>query len=138
MLLFAGYFSELVDSRVAATIILPMWSLPLLIALYTFNEQTSQWVYFAVVSLIAGFPYVHPIQVAWASSNAGGVGTRTVSASAYNMFVQASSVIAVGVSRLRTAVVGAHHVSYLPRAVEHLPNRRYGACIPTRASTVPC
>ena len=95
MLLFAGYFSELVDSRVAATIILPIWSLPLLIALYTFNAQTSQWVYFAVVTLITGAPYVHPVQVAWASSNSSSVRTRTVSASIYNMFVQAAAMIAV-------------------------------------------
>lgn len=94
-LLFAGYFSELVNSRVAATIILPIWSLPLLIALYTFNEQTSQWVYFAVVTLITAAPYVHPVQVAWASSNSSSVRTRTVSASIYNMFVQAAAMIGV-------------------------------------------
>lgn len=94
-LLFAGYFSELMNSRVAATIILPIWSLPLLIALYTFNQQTSQWVYFAVVTLITAAPYVHPVQVAWVSSNSSSVRTRTVSASIYNMFVQAAAMIGV-------------------------------------------
>jgi len=49
MLLFAAYFSEIVNSRVAATIILQIWALPLLVALYTFNESTSQWAYFAGV-----------------------------------------------------------------------------------------
>lgn len=91
----AGYFSEIVNSRVAATIILPIWSLPLLIALYTFNTQTSQWAYYAVVTLITGFPYVHPVQVAWASSNSSSVRTRTISASVYNMFVQAGAMIGV-------------------------------------------
>ena len=76
MLLVAAYISEIIDSRVFATVILQVWALPLLIALYTFNQQTSQWVYFAVVSLIAGFPYVHPIQVAWASRNSQSVRTR--------------------------------------------------------------
>jgi hypothetical protein len=32
-----------------------VWALPLLIALYTFNEHTSRWVYYAVVSLITGY-----------------------------------------------------------------------------------
>lgn len=95
MLLVAGYMSEIVNSRVAATVILQIWALPLLIALYTFNSLTSQWAYFAVVSLIAGNPYVHPVQVAWVSSNSSSVRTRTVSASVYNMCVQAAAIIGV-------------------------------------------
>lgn len=95
MLLFTAYLSEIVDSRVAATIILQIWALPLLIALETFNKSTSQWVYFVVVTLVTGFPYVHPIQVAWASRNSYSVRTRTISASAYNMFVQAGAIIYV-------------------------------------------
>lgn len=62
MLLFTAYLSEIINSRVAATIILQLWALPLLIALYTFNKFTSQWVYFAVVTLITGFP-VRPLSV---------------------------------------------------------------------------
>ncbi|KAF5355755.1 hypothetical protein D9756_003708 [Leucocoprinus leucothites] len=99
MLLFTAYFSELVNSRVAATVILQLWALPLLIALYTFNSHTSQWVYFAVVTLVTGFPYVHPIQVAWASRNSYSVKTRTVSASVYNMFVQAGAIIYANIYR---------------------------------------
>lgn len=76
MLLFTAYFSELVDSRVAATVVLQIWALPLLVALYTFDHNTSQWVYFAVITLVTGFPYVHPIQVAWASRNSYSVRTR--------------------------------------------------------------
>lgn len=97
-LLVVCYLSEIINSRVLTTVVLQIWVLPLLIALYTFNEQTSQWVYFAVVSLIVGYPYVHPIQVAWASTNSYSVGTRTVSASIYNMFVQADAVISVSLS----------------------------------------
>ena len=92
------YLSEMINSRVIATVLLQFWALPLLIALYTFNEQTSPWAYFALVTLIAGSPYVHPVQVAWASTNSYGVGTRTVSASIYNMFVQAGGIIAVSTS----------------------------------------
>lgn len=98
MLLIAGYFSELVNSRVSATIVLQLWALPLLIALYTFNAHTSQWAYYAVVTLITGFPYVHPVQVAWASSNSSSVRTRTISASIYNMFVQAGAMVGVSLA----------------------------------------
>ena len=106
MLLATSYMSEIINSRTIATVFLQFWALPLLIALYTFNEQTSQWAYFVVVTLIAGFPYIHPIQVAWASANSHGVGTRTVSASLYNMFVQADLIIAVR----RSMVSLWHHI----------------------------
>ncbi|KAH7915694.1 major facilitator superfamily domain-containing protein [Hygrophoropsis aurantiaca] len=99
MLLFTSYLSEIIDSRVCATIILQFWALPLLIALYTFNLHTSQWVYFVVVTLITGFPYVHPIQVAWASRNSHSVRTRTISASMYNMFVQAGAIVYANIYR---------------------------------------
>ena len=94
-LLIFCFLSEIIDSRTVATVLLQFWALPLLIALYTFNKQTSQWVYFGVVTLITGFPYIHPVQVAWASTNSYGVGTRTVSASLYNMFVQAGGIVSV-------------------------------------------
>ncbi|KAJ7157110.1 major facilitator superfamily domain-containing protein [Mycena filopes] len=99
MLLFTAYLSELINSRVAATIVLQLWALPLLVTLYTFDKGTSQWVYFAVVTLITGFPYVHPIQVAWASRNSYSVRTRTISASCYNMFVQAGAIIYANIYR---------------------------------------
>lgn len=76
MLFFTAWFSEAVNSRVAATMILQIWALPLLIALYTFSTATPHWVYYAVITLITGFPYVHPIQVAWASRNSFSVKQR--------------------------------------------------------------
>ncbi|KAI5124120.1 hypothetical protein M0805_000933 [Coniferiporia weirii] len=93
------YFSEIVNSRVLATVMLQFWALPLLIALYTFTAQTSQWVYFVVVTLITGYPYVHPIQVAWTSRNSSSVRTRTISASIYNMFVQAGAIVIANIYR---------------------------------------
>ncbi|KAH9949379.1 MFS general substrate transporter [Amylocystis lapponica] len=77
LLLVVCYLSELINSRTITTVLLQFYTLPLLIALYTFTEHTSPWVYYAVVSLIVGYPYVHPIQVAWASTNSYSVGTRT-------------------------------------------------------------
>jgi sugar phosphate permease len=77
ILLFA-YVSEIIDGRAIVTVGLQVYALPLLVALYTFNENTSQWVYFAVITMITGFPYIHPIQVAWASRNSYSVKTRCV------------------------------------------------------------
>ncbi|GJE86199.1 MFS general substrate transporter [Phanerochaete sordida] len=91
------YLSEIIDSRTISMLTLQLWALPLLIVLYTFDKHTSQWVYYAVVTLITGFPYVHPVQVAWASTNSYSVQGRTVSASLYNMFVQAGGVIAANI-----------------------------------------
>lgn len=62
MLLLTAFLSERINSRVIATVVLQLWALPLLIALYTFTSATSDWVYYAVVTLITGFPYVHPIR----------------------------------------------------------------------------
>ena len=78
LLLAMAFISEAIDSRVGATLVPQIWAMPLLITLYTFNSRTSQWAYFAVVTLIAGFPYIHPIQVAWASRNSSSVRTRFV------------------------------------------------------------
>jgi sugar phosphate permease len=53
-LLIFTWLSEAINSRTVMTVMLQIWALPLLCALYTFNTHTSQWTYFAVVSLIAG------------------------------------------------------------------------------------
>ncbi|KAG8967506.1 hypothetical protein FRC03_009883 [Tulasnella sp. 419] len=98
-ILGTSFFAEHVNSRVAATVILQLWALPLLIVLYTFDRGTSQWAYFAVVTLITGFPYIHPIQVAWASRNSASVRTRTISASMYNITVQAGAIIYANIYR---------------------------------------
>ncbi|EMD30968.1 hypothetical protein CERSUDRAFT_120233 [Gelatoporia subvermispora B] len=103
LLLVVSYISEIWDSRIGVIVVLQIWALPLLIALYTFNEHTSQWVYFVVITLITGFPDTHPIQVAWASTNSNSVGTRTVSASMYNMFVQTGSIVSSYVYRANDA-----------------------------------
>jgi hypothetical protein len=116
-LLATCYLSEAINSRVLSTVILQFWALPLLTVLYTFNERTPQWAYFGVVSLIVGFPYVHPIQVAWTSTNSNSVRTRTVSACMYNIFVQAGSIIAV---RGRTSTKMIHFSSVLTKPVRQI------------------
>ncbi|CCM03642.1 uncharacterized protein FIBRA_05786 [Fibroporia radiculosa] len=102
-LLISSYVSELVDSRVGATIILQFWAIPLLIALETFTKKTSPWVEFAVVTLITGYPYVVPIQVAWTSTNSHSVGTRTISASLITMCINAGQIVSANIYRTNDA-----------------------------------
>ncbi len=104
-LLSTCYLSEMINSRVLSTVILQFWALPLLIVLYTFTKHTSQWVYFAVASLIVGFPGVLPIQVAWTSRNSNSVSMRTISACLYNIFVQAGVIVSVSEPYLRRSIL---------------------------------
>lgn len=116
-LLVFCYLSEIIDSRTIAMLTLQVWTLPLLIALYTFDEHTSNWVYYTVVTLITAYPYVHPVQVAWASTNSYSVDGRTVSASLYNMFCQAGGIVSVrrGSSHERFRTNAARRPIYIAR-----------------------
>ncbi|KIJ30805.1 hypothetical protein M422DRAFT_186659 [Sphaerobolus stellatus SS14] len=85
--------SELVDSRSWIALAEDLWVLPCLIALYVLPANPDPWKYFAVSSVLLSYPYTHAI-LAWCSRNAGSVAGRTVNASLYNIFVQASGVVA--------------------------------------------
>jgi len=91
--------SEAFNSRSIVSMAEDVWALPCLVALYTLPAHPNPWVYYAVASILLSYPYTHAIQVAWCSRNAGAVASRTVNASLYNMFVQASSVIASQIYR---------------------------------------
>ncbi|KAI0264759.1 allantoate permease [Gloeopeniophorella convolvens] len=87
------FVSERVNDRSIISMAQDLWTLPFLIAIYCLPSNPSPWVYYGLASGLLSYPYTHPIQVAWCSRNAGAVASRTVNASLYNMFVQASSVI---------------------------------------------
>ncbi|KAF8906727.1 allantoate permease [Gymnopilus junonius] len=76
-----------------------LWTLPFLIALRTLPSNANPWKFYSLSTLLLMYPYTHPIQVGWCSRNAGAVASRTVSASVYNMFVQASSIISSNIYR---------------------------------------
>ncbi|KAF8736623.1 NADPH--cytochrome P450 reductase, partial [Rhizoctonia solani] len=107
-MLFTSFLSEAIDSRVLATVVLQIWALPLLTDLTVgvlFRRDSGvsivnaeEWNSTDTMSR-TGFPYIHPIQVAWASRNSYSVHTRTVSASVYNMFVQAGAVVHANIYR---------------------------------------
>ena len=99
--------SEVVDNRSFVGMIQFIWIAPCLIALVAIRN-ISDWQYFAILTVLLGYPYVHAVQVAWCSRNAGSIRTRTVSASyvpstlwpgtdrcfrLYNMAVQLSQII---------------------------------------------
>ncbi|KAG2351135.1 major facilitator superfamily domain-containing protein [Suillus spraguei] len=85
--------SEFVNERSIVSMMEDLWTLPFLVALYALPSSPNPWIFFVVVTGLLSYPYTHPIQVGWCSRNAGAVASRTVNASLYNMFVQASSII---------------------------------------------
>ncbi|KAL1406516.1 hypothetical protein Q8F55_008220 [Vanrija albida] len=89
-----AYFSKRINERVLVSSIAPIWLFILFIAVITIPDSTNRWGRYALLTLVQGWPYPHPIMVSLNSMNAGSVRTRTVASSLYNMFVQASSLIA--------------------------------------------
>ncbi|KAJ7885110.1 allantoate permease [Mycena olivaceomarginata] len=80
--------SETVNERSLVAMAQDLWTLPFLVALYTLPDHPNQWIFFGLASGLLAAP-----QVGWCSRNSGAVASRTVNASLYNMFVQASAVI---------------------------------------------
>lgn len=70
------------------------WILPCLVALQTLpDSQKLPWERFALATLIAGYPYFHPILSAWISENSFSVKKRALTAATYNVIVQIGSLI---------------------------------------------
>ncbi|KXN91797.1 hypothetical protein AN958_11947 [Leucoagaricus sp. SymC.cos] len=93
------FVSELVHERTYLAMSETVWMLPFVIALYAIPSSRDPWTFYAISTLLLSYPYSHAIQVAWCSRNSGAVASRTVGASLYNMFVQASGIIASNVYR---------------------------------------
>ncbi|KAJ7098336.1 allantoate permease [Mycena epipterygia] len=91
--------SESVNDRSLVAMVQDIWTLPFLIALYLLPAHPNPWIYFGLASGLLSYPYTHPIQVGWCSRNSGAVASRTVNASLYNMFVQASSIVSAQIYR---------------------------------------
>lgn len=108
--------SEAVNDRSIVAMLEDIWALPFLVAIYCLPANPNQWLYYVSIqyssfaleissclqglaSGLLSYPYTHPIQVAWCSRNSGAVASRTVNASLYNMFVQASSIISANIYR---------------------------------------
>lgn len=76
-----------------------VWQFILMLAIVLIPNDTNNWAKYVLLTLFLAYPYAHPILVAWNSANSGSVRTRSVSASAYNMFVQMGSIVSSQVYR---------------------------------------
>ncbi|KAK9313196.1 major facilitator superfamily domain-containing protein [Lipomyces starkeyi] len=84
------------------------WIFCLLSAIWVFTPQlllevipdgSSRWLRFALVTLILGYPYYHPILMSWISSNANNSDRRSLAFAIYNISVQCGNIIAANVYR---------------------------------------
>ncbi|GMG51778.1 unnamed protein product [Ambrosiozyma monospora] len=100
LLLTITWFSEKLNNRLGACLFQPIWTVPLMLVLrFWKGAMVNKWGTYAVVTLILGNPYIHAICVSLCSRNSQSIKTRTVSASLYNMFVQAGSIISSNIYR---------------------------------------
>ncbi len=94
------YVAEIIGELTLTSMIGQIWTLPFIIYLNVVNATTAnKWVVWSVMTILLSYPNAHPIQVAWNSRNSNTVRSRTVSAACYNMFVQASGIIASNIYR---------------------------------------
>ncbi|OJD34291.1 phthalate transporter [Diplodia corticola] len=94
------YLAEVWRSLAFTAMVGQIWALPFVTALYVLDiNKLNQWTAWAIMTIFLSYPSPHPIQVAWNSRISNTVRSRTVSAAVYNMFVQASGIIAANIYR---------------------------------------
>ncbi|KAJ5127569.1 Major facilitator superfamily domain general substrate transporter [Penicillium atrosanguineum] len=76
-----------------------VWSLPLLIILYTSAGNLSEWGLYAVTFVLLGWPSPHAAQVGWCSRISNSVRTRAISAALYNITIQLSGIASSNIYR---------------------------------------
>lgn len=77
-----------------------LWTLPLLVVLYTSAGSLSHWGLYAVTFVLLGWPSPHAAQVGWCSRLSNTVRTRTVSAALYNITIQLSGIASSNIYRV--------------------------------------
>jgi hypothetical protein len=86
--------SEYFGERTFHCFIGELWTLPLLAALLALPAGGNDWGRFTLTTMIAGYPYFHPIVSAWISENTFSVQKRAITAATYNVIVQVGAVVA--------------------------------------------
>ncbi|QKX63790.1 uncharacterized protein TRUGW13939_10961 [Talaromyces rugulosus] len=76
-----------------------IWSLPLLIVLYTSAGKLSNWGLYAVSFILLGWPSPQAAQVGWCSRLSNSVRTRAVSAALFNITIQLSGIASSNIYR---------------------------------------
>ncbi|CRG88663.1 putative transporter YIL166C [Talaromyces islandicus] len=100
LMLIITYASEITGQLSLTAVTGQIWALPFLVYLYAVDiNSANKWVAWVIMTLLVGYPNAHPIQVGWNSRNSNTVRSRTVSAAAYNMCVQAGGIIASNIYR---------------------------------------
>jgi len=95
LMLVLTYTSEVIGEISLTAMLGQIWALPFLVYIYVVDiNSINKWIAWAIMTLLLAYPSAHPIQVGWNSRNSNTVRSRTVSAAAYNMAVQASGIIA--------------------------------------------
>lgn len=100
VLLAVTYFSERVTNIFGTALIQPLWVVPLVGVLrFWKGSLVNHWGTYVALTIMLGCPYIHAMMVSACSRNSQSIKTRTVSASLYNMFVQAGSIISSNIYR---------------------------------------
>ena len=79
------------------------WLLPLLMALEALPAGERAWERFSLMTLVAGYPDLHPIVGAWISENSFDVKKRSISTATSNALVQVGFIIASQIYRKNDA-----------------------------------
>jgi hypothetical protein len=87
-MLALAFSSEYFNERSFHCMFGQMWLLPLFTALLTIPDGGREWGRYALITLISGYPYFHPIVSSWISENSFDVKKRAVAAATYNVIVQ--------------------------------------------------
>ncbi|RFU27524.1 hypothetical protein B7463_g8811, partial [Scytalidium lignicola] len=99
-LLGITWLSEKLNQRALVAILQSIWTLPCVVALYTWSGlMENAWGTYALIVVLLSYPYCHAINVAWASKNSNNVGSRSVSTALYNMSVQLGDIVASNIYR---------------------------------------
>lgn len=98
LLLAVTWFSEKLQSIFYVALAQPIYQIPLMAVLrFWSGSGHNEWATYVIITLVIATPYIHAMMVSACSRNSQSVSSRTVSASLYNMFVQAGNIIASNV-----------------------------------------
>jgi hypothetical protein len=98
-MLALAYSSDYFNERTLHIMFGEFWIMPLLIALLTLPDGGREWSRFSLITLCAGYPYMHPLVTSWISENTFDVKKRAITAATYNVIVQIGSLISSQIYR---------------------------------------